>query len=319
MKKVTILFSTMAMIASMAWSQDYITLDVNNSETPATFEFTDNSECWDSTYSEGYPWLVLPPFKLSHLCGGASYGSVYWDGFTVCRSGDNAQYPEAQMLAHQWDVMPGGGITDVDDEGNVTVSGDQPYFLGYWSSWYGSACNRVTFSDNKRYKPVGMFVTNTCYAYYSVQGGTSSANAFTQEGDSFMLVAHGVNSERTKATTCEIELAGVHDGEFKGLTDWTWWDLSSLGDCDEIYFEMTSTDVGTWGINTPTYFAMDRLTVQLSDKQGGVDETSLDRGEVTSVTYVNLAGQQSQHPHEGMNIVITRYGNGSITTSKEMR
>jgi len=307
-------FLMLAMAISMAGATERITLDVFNSDIPEAFTFTGNNEMWDSTYSENFPQLVFAPFALSHLCGGASYGGVYWDGFTVCRSADNAQYPESQMLAHQWDVMPGGGVDHVDADGNPVVSGNKPYFLGYWSSWYGSACNRVQFTDSAVYKPVGMYVTNTCYAYYSVLSGTASANAFNKEGDSFKLIAYGVNPARNEETTCEIELAGFHDGEFTALTDWTWWDLSALGECTEIYFMMTSTDVGTWGINTPTYFAMDGLTVETVETSG-ITEAAIDK-QVASTVYYNLAGQQFANPQSGLNIVVTRYTDGTTTTTK---
>jgi len=306
-----------ALMTSTVGAQEYVTLDLTASQVPASFTFSNGSECWDSTYSENFPELLCPPFSLSHLCGGASYGGVYWDGFTVCRSADNAKYPDSQMLAHQWDVMPGGGIGDVADDGSVTVNGNTPYVLAYWSAWYGAACNKVKFTDGKSYKPVGMYVTNTCYAYYTVQGGTSSANAFTKEGDSFKLVAYGVKNNSEQVTSCEIELAGYHNGEFSGLTEWTWWDLSALGECDEIYFEMTSTDVGTWGINTPTYFAMDRLTVEAVSTTA-ISELQGDR-QVAGVTYVNLAGAQSSEPFDGLNIVVTRYTDGTTSTSKVMR
>ena len=42
-------------------------------------------------------------------------------------------------------------------------------------------------------------------------------------------------------------------------------------------------------------------------------------GEVVGVTYVNTQGMQSNRPFSGLNIVVTRYSDGSITTQKVMR
>ena len=42
-------------------------------------------------------------------------------------------------------------------------------------------------------------------------------------------------------------------------------------------------------------------------------------GEVVGVTYVNAQGMQSNRPFSGLNIVVTRYSDGSITTQKVMR
>ena len=41
--------------------------------------------------------------------------------------------------------------------------------------------------------------------------------------------------------------------------------------------------------------------------------------QVVGVTYVNALGQQSDKPFDGVNIVVTRYSDGSITTSKVLK
>lgn len=41
--------------------------------------------------------------------------------------------------------------------------------------------------------------------------------------------------------------------------------------------------------------------------------------EVAAVEYVNLAGQRSCHPWQGVNIVVTRYTDGTVTTAKECK
>ena len=41
--------------------------------------------------------------------------------------------------------------------------------------------------------------------------------------------------------------------------------------------------------------------------------------EVAAVEYVNLAGQRSSRPWQGVNIVITRYTDGTVTTAKECK
>ena len=43
------------------------------------------------------------------------------------------------------------------------------------------------------------------------------------------------------------------------VDDWTWVDLSGLGTVDRIEFTLSSSDVGSFGMNTPAYFAMDCL------------------------------------------------------------
>ena len=59
------------------------------------------------------------------------------------------------------------------------------------------------------------------------------------------------------------------------------------------------------------------LTIQI-DSVTGIDALSVDRA-VESVTYVNPAGQRSSRPFDGVNIVVTRYTDGSTTTAKQIK
>ena len=70
------------------------------------------------------------------------------------------------------------------------------------------------------------------------------------------LLAHEESSEAKNGAvvdTVAVELAS--DGAY--ITEWTYVDLSQLGEIDGLTFGMTSSDTGDWGMNTPAYFAMD--------------------------------------------------------------
>jgi hypothetical protein len=41
--------------------------------------------------------------------------------------------------------------------------------------------------------------------------------------------------------------------------------------------------------------------------------------EITSVRYINVAGQQSEQPFDGINIVVTTYSDGTTSTVKMMK
>ena len=45
------------------------------------------------------------------------------------------------------------------------------------------------------------------------------------------------------------------------INDWTWLDLTSLGNITSLQFNWSSSDNGDWGMNTPAYFCMDDLSV----------------------------------------------------------
>ena len=60
-------------------------------------------------------------------------------------------------------------------------------------------------------------------------------------------------------------------GDWKLNDTWEWVDLSELGQIASIYFTMESSDTGDYGINTPTYFCLDKLTV--STEPSSVEES----------------------------------------------
>ena len=43
------------------------------------------------------------------------------------------------------------------------------------------------------------------------------------------------------------------------------------------------------------------------------------QGEVVSTTYINVQGMTSEEPFDGVNIVVTRYNDGTTTISKVVR
>ena len=54
------------------------------------------------------------------------------------------------------------------------------------------------------------------------------------------------------------------------------------------------------------------------DPQTAVKEINYN-GEVVSVTYVNSQGMTSDKPFDGVNIVVTRYSDGTTRTTKVVR
>ena len=56
------------------------------------------------------------------------------------------------------------------------------------------------------------------------------------------------------------------------LKDWGYATLLTSNPIDSVYFELSSSDVGSWGMNTPAFFALDELTLAI---YSGISETNL--------------------------------------------
>ena len=254
-----------------AQSRRTVILDLNKPTVPEVIEYTETGY-WIETYNdEDFPHLTFSPFKFSHVHDGMGWGGLSWDGFTISKNGQSKK-PE-DIVEEQWGCMAGGGMQTTpegyiicDPKGTPLVEKANPYLIAYWSSFMeypGNHVNNITFEDDYLYEPVGFYIANHPWSYYynKEQGG------ITKEGDYFKLIIGGID-ENGKDITATVEhyLAEMIDGEIVQSTDWEWVDLSSLGLVKGLYFIMESTDNGSWGINTPTYFCMDKLQVNKTNR-----------------------------------------------------
>ena len=155
----------------------------------------------------------------------------------------------------------------INEDGSVTADPDQPYLVAYYSSWaYEGPSNQVMFmgkDGNTTFEPVGVYVCNHPWPYYGCEHGDGFGRPFG-EGDYFELIAHGVAADGSE-TTVSINLVEFVDGELIALNDWTFFDLSGLGEVESVYFTMYSTDTGDYGTNTATYFCMDKFQIKGED------------------------------------------------------
>lgn len=134
------------------------------------------------------------------------------------------------------------------------------------SSNYAIAFNNPGIKLDEAMSVNGFYVTNSTYAYLVMQNGNAFSKKFGgttgEDPDWFMFTAYGyLNGERIEDSV-NFYLA---DFRFEDpsqdyiINSWEWVDLSSLGILDSLSFGFGSSDVGDWGINTPTYFAMDNF------------------------------------------------------------
>ncbi len=118
----------------------------------------------------------------------------------------------------------------------------------------------------------GMYVTNTTYAYMATVEGNDGAGFVKgrfADGDFFKLTIFGQDSFGEQTGAVDLYLADYRDGKSDALANWTWVDLTPLGNqVAQLQFELTSTDVGPFGMNTPAYFAADQITFVIPEPTG---------------------------------------------------
>ena len=142
----------------------------------------------------------------------------------------------------------------------------------------------------------GFFINNTAYAVTSMVNGDSFAKAFGPS-DFFKLICIGVK-DGAEVETKEVYLANNN----QYIVDWTYVDLSELGEIDGLTFSMESSDSGDWGMNTPAYFCMDNFGA--AKPAGYVDPAKATFPERTSINAIKANEQVTKIIRNGQVLII---------------
>ncbi|MBW2423166.1 MAG: DUF4465 domain-containing protein [Deltaproteobacteria bacterium] len=161
---------------------------------------------------------------------------------------------------------------------STTTDATTPGFLNQYSNITGSgvggsATFGVAYADASIVLPeeavvVGAWLTNTTYAALSMRDGDAFAKKFGgddgSEADYFRLLVEGIDASDSSTGTAELMLADFRfddPAEDFILDEWVFLDLSGLGPARSLRFSWESSDLGEFGINTPTYVAIDDLVM----------------------------------------------------------
>ena len=279
MKKLLAIAAVVAgsICGSAAWAEIH-TLDLTKSTTPLSFNAENGA--WTETFNDDELTIESQCFIFYH-----SSMSDYdtWWGFTASNSADNAR--QTNTLLYQYSNMAKGGIV-LNEDGTVAttsfgapqVSADVPYLVGYYSKYMSRRPVDMMMADGKAYNAVGVYVNLNSYPYYCVEEGDAYCRAFT-DNDRLTLTIHGVAPDQTE-TSIDVTLASYNNGDLTINRGWKYVDLTSLGTVNEIYFTMSSTDVGDWGENTPLYFCLDKLMVEDLDP-GAIQEVAPQKSSIS--------------------------------------
>jgi|GEM_PF-1123531 hypothetical protein len=144
-----------------------------------------------------------------------------------------------------------------------------------------------------------LLVNNTTYAALTMHQGdqfsrrfgwfdANSDGDFADQGDFagdhpdwFLLTIEGKDNAGSSVGTTEFYLADFRfddDGLDYIIDEWTTVDMSSLTGATTYEFSLSSSDVGAFGMNTPAYFALDRVDVGLEDVAASLNPESSFKG-----------------------------------------
>jgi hypothetical protein len=184
-----------------------------------------------------------------------NYNAEYltWDGFAVSTMTDATTPGWGNMFS----AIPGSGEDDA------------AYAIAYDGADFGNPLPTIEVVGPPAVF-ASMSVTNTTYTYLSMLEGDDFAKQFggvtgTDE-DWYLLTVEGLDASGAVIGAVEQYLA---DLRFEGaseddylLSTWAPVDLTPLGAVAALRLDLSSSDMGEWGMNTPGYVAVDMVALQ---------------------------------------------------------
>jgi hypothetical protein len=174
-------------------------------------------------------------------------GFTSWAGFSYSRVND----PVTPGYGNQYAVISGTG-----------VGGTGLYTVVYDDAPWGES-DVITLPVPGAVK--GFYVNNTTYAALVMRHGDGFSRRFCAASNDWFKVtitAQDSDGEATGATECYLaDYRFTDTNQNYIVTNWTWVSLTNLGSkVKSLHFELSSSDNGVFGMNTPAYFALDSLT-----------------------------------------------------------
>lgn len=206
--------------------------------------------------------------------GSESYwnGSDGSGGFVSGSASFNNNYNATYM---SWDGFAYSNITDTSSSGwsaqynaitGCGEGGSTNYGIGFDPLASGFGTELPTMTLNTAGVVGGLYVTNNNYAYYSMLNGDAYAKKFGgisgDEVDWFLLTITGKDAAGDSVGSVDFYLADYRfadNGQDYIVNTWEYVDLAGLGVVQSLEFSLSSSDMGSYGMNTPGYFAMDTV------------------------------------------------------------
>ena len=179
--------------------------------------------------------------------GGYDFTTIYdpnyasWSGFAV----SNETSTSYASYSDQFRNCVGAGY---DGSNNYAVV-------------YPSVMHEAIVMTNGPETISGMYITNSAWNVSAYTEGDGMTPGIFTIGDWCKLTITGEHTDGT-TTNKEVYLADYRSENPSNhyyINQWQWIDLSSLGEVQKIWFEVTSSRNNDWGMTTPGYFCMDNF------------------------------------------------------------
>lgn len=204
-------------------------------------------------------WVGNPGFSA----GGAAFSGGDFYGYVVSAStitGTGGYFYEQAFGA-------ASAAAEISAESNAGVGG------GVGGGQFAVLSDAVSFGYGPSpidlptgYRPASVYATNVATTAWLLANPDPNmiATPMSQNGQAFSVTFRGWSLPGARGTqlgAVTFALGSYSGGAASIVKDWTLVDLASLGEAASIDFAFASYDEGEFGVNTPTYVALDNLAL----------------------------------------------------------
>lgn len=219
------------------------------SYTADEFKYTE-AGIWESLFVDGA--YTSGNFTLAHY--GTTEGLATWNGFAP-----SIAVKEGEGAYEYYSCVAKGGV-----KGEGT-----PYTLAYWSA-YDASTYPCTITFAKKSVAEEVYFCNATQTHKDIVEGDYTGYVM-KENDYVVVKVRGIAAIEEGAYTLtensvDYYLADFRDGKSFVNEGWEKCELAALGEVYGLVFDMASTAVGDYGINTSTYFALDQLKIKEAEE-----------------------------------------------------
>ena len=222
--------------------------------------------------------------ESSYLAGPSSYGENLYAGadnqfisytdpetslvFGINESYDAYNFYNGGFAISQWNNMSDGTYLN---QCSVYYSNSESGFGGYNGSKTfavinksGTAPTELYFSQNgKEAHFAYCYIANSSYTYLAAKNGSDFNAPLNSSNKGWLkLTITGYGASGTSTGSVEFYLIDFRTQKSPGFAEgWHKVDLSVLGMVNKLSFDITGSDVGEWGLNTPSYCCIDEIGI----------------------------------------------------------
>ena len=206
--------------------------------------------------------LLMPDTGFWNGADVSNYDGSFGDEFLTFPNNYNSDWDSwSEFAFSSWNDTITGGLSNQWSAFADSIFSDTTFGLAYISTDWNDASYPTIPIEIYFTNPVeiqSLRITNSTFTALAIKNGSYPATPF-ETGDYYKIFIYAI-FENESIDTVEVLLSDYSNiNDTVVIDEWLEVDLSSFDTITSLRFDAYSTDIGSYGINTPLYFCLDDI------------------------------------------------------------